>query len=551
MSGSPEIVDLVVQLSVSPDRCRTAETLAAALGVDQFLLFLPDPALGILIPAPGFAQTLRGGRAWWKFLAQCRAPGRHAAEVDLPEPALRPASGFAADGIAAVLIGGDAQLRQPDDLIRLLPMLAAVLRAEQRALLADAEADEAGKVTRRTQSLVEALEAARAEGARLNTELRLEHRRKDDFLAMLAHELRNPLAPLATSLELLRRRQAGSAADPQISVMTRQVRQLSRIVEDLLDVSRVSRGQIQLRPEPVLIERILADSAEATRPLLDARNHRLAMSASEPMITNGDPVRLVQIFSNLLHNAAKYTDSGGSIVVTTTREGAQALVTIRDNGIGIAKDMLTRVFDMFEQAPVSLDRSQGGLGIGLTLVRSLIRMHGGSVSATSDGVGHGSTFVVRLPLASAEVVAVPRGRQFAATGAPSVAPLRVLIVDDNEDLADSLAALLTIMGHDVRVAYSGLTALQLVGDLDPNLVFLDIGLPELDGYEIAKRMRRTVARNTRLVALTGYSSEDDLRRSREAGFDEHVVKPASMHVLEGITARASHGVQAHYRPVSG
>ena len=459
--------------------------------------------------------------------------------MDLSEPALRPASGFAADGIVAVLIGGNAQLPQPDDLIRLLPMLAAVLRAEQRALLADAEADEAGKVTRRTQSLVEALEAARAEGARLNTELRLEHRRKDDFLAMLAHELRNPLAPLATSLELLRRRQAGSAADPQISIMARQVRQLSRIVEDLLDVSRVSRGQIQLRPEPVLIEKILADAVEATRPLLDARNHRLMVPAGEPMTTNGDPVRLVQIFSNLLHNAAKYTDSGGSIVVTSTREGAQALVTIRDNGIGIANDMLTRVFDMFEQAPVSLDRSQGGLGIGLTLVRSLVKMHGGSVSATSRGMGHGSTFAVRLPLASAEQVAVPRERQFAASAAALVTSLRVLIVDDNEDLADSLAALLTMMGHDVRVAYSGLTALQLVGDLDPNLVFLDIGLPELDGYEIAKRMRRTLARNTRLVALTGYSSADDLRRSREAGFDEHVVKPASLQVLEGITARAS------------
>ena len=461
--------------------------------------------------------------------------------VEFPPGARTPAVAIVTGGLALVMLGGrpiEAELAAVDTL---LPLLRVALDAEQDAMLARSQAVDAAGMASRAQALTSALEGARAEAAKLNVELREEQRRKDDFLAMLAHELRNPLTPLVTAIELLRHKRAdGRATDRQLDIMSRQLRQLTRLVEDLLDVSRVSHGRIELRRAPVLLAEVLGDAIEASRPLLDARGHSITLELpAEPLQLNADNVRLTQVFSNLVHNAAKYTGAAGRIVVSAERQGDEAVVRVEDNGVGIAAEMLPRVFDLFTQAPVSLARAEGGLGLGLTLVRSLVDLHGGRVTVHSAGLGCGSTFTVSLPLAMRMPARIePPGLRRSPIPLADQS-LRVLIVDDNRDAADSLAEIWRLMGHHPEVAYSGITALQMAGDLEPDLVLLDIGLPELDGYEVARRMRRFLRRDVRFVALTGYGAEEDKRRSREAGFDEHVLKPVSPDALAGIAERAA------------
>lgn len=534
-------VALVVALGDPARREEAAGNLACRLGVDRLLLLVRDPALRVLIPAPGFPQTLRAGPAWRAFIARCTDPGRHEADVEFPPGAKTPAVAIVTGGLALVMLGGrpiETELAAVDTL---LPLLRVALDAEQDAMLARSQAVDAAGTASRAHALTSALEGARAEAAKLNVELREEQRRKDDFLAMLAHELRNPLTPLVTAIELLRHKRAdGRATDRQLDIMSRQLRQLTRLVEDLLDVSRVSHGRVELRRAPVLLAEVLGDAIEASRPLLEARGHSITLELpAEPLQLNADNVRLTQVFSNLVHNAAKYTDAAGRIAVSAERRGDEAVVRVEDNGVGIAAEMLPRVFDLFTQAPVSLARAEGGLGLGLTLVRSLVDLHGGRVTVHSAGLGCGSTFTVSLPLAER----MPAPLEPPASRRPPIPladqSLRVLIVDDNRDAADSLAEIWRLMGHHPEVAYSGITALQMAGDLEPDLVLLDIGLPELDGYEVARRMRRFLRRDVRFVALTGYGAEEDKRRSREAGFDEHVLKPVSPDALAGIAERAA------------
>jgi signal transduction histidine kinase/ActR/RegA family two-component response regulator len=531
------LVELIAALAPRATRATAARALAGAIGADDFLLLVRDAELGVMLPAPGFAQTMRGGRAWRAFVEKCGTLGRHSAIVDLPADTQRPATAIALNGIAAVLMGGSPPEAALEELHKLLPMLGAAVCAELEAVAATAAAEDARRAASRANALAAALEAARAEGTKLNARLREEHRRKDDFLAMLSHELRNPLAPLVSSLELLRRRALQPAEmDRQLEVMQRQVTQLTRLVEDLLDVSRVSLGRVTLRRQPILLRDVLQSALDAVRPLVEARRHRLIVSiADEPLPLNGDQARLIQVFANLLHNAAKYTDPGGRIEITATGEGADAVVRVIDNGIGMSADFLPRVFDLFEQAPVSLARANGGLGIGLTLVRTLVELHGGQVSAHSAGPGTGSAFLVRLPTTS---VAHGSPGTAATSDIPTSAQaLRILVVDDNVDAADTLGAMLRLMGHHVEVVYSGVAALQRAGDLGVDLVFLDIGLPDIDGFEVMQRLRRTLRRNAWCVALTGYGSEETRRRCKEAGFDEHVVKPASLERLADIASR--------------
>ena len=519
--GAPDTIELFIALSVPEGREEAARGIAERCAVEQFLLMVRDPEVGILVPAPGFPPTLRGGASWREFLKQCAIPGRHRMRVEMPLGRERDALCVHAHGLAAILLGGPAEPGELATVERLLPMLAHALQAEHRARISAAAAADARGIASRAEALATALEASRAEQARLNAKLREEHRRKDDFLAMLAHELRNPLTPLVTSIELLRR--AGSAPERHLDIMARQVRQLSRLVEDLLDVSRVSRGRIELRRTRLALDEVAADAVEAARPVLEARRHVVTLERPpSPIFVHGDNVRLTQVFSNLLHNAAKYTDPGGRIALRVWQEGQEARAEVSDNGVGIEPSLLDSVFDLFAQAPVSLARAQGGLGIGLTLVRALVELHGGSVSARSDGIGRGSSFLLRLPLA---VETDMPARTPATPAAHEESPLRVLIVDDNEDAADSLADILRLLGHHAEVAYSGMQALQLAADVDADVILLDIGLPEMDGYEVARRLRRTLPRDVRLVALTGYGAAEDKRRAREAGFDAHVVKP--------------------------
>ena len=356
-------------------------------------------------------------------------------------------------------------------------------------------------------------------------------RRKDEFLAMLAHELRNPLAPIVNAVACLREVAAG---DPIVATaratIERQVAQLVHIVDDLLDVSRVSRGRIVLQMAPVTLQAVVQQAVETSRPPLDARGHRLQVTLpDEPLIVDGDFTRLTQVLSNLLNNAAKYTDSGGHIELSLERRGndddAHALIRVRDNGRGIDPHTLSHIFELFFQSDNSLDRAEGGLGIGLSLVKRLVEKHGGRVSAASAGRGQGSEFVVRLPLSTRAAVAETVAETAPARSAAR--NLRILLVDDNRDATDSLALLLQMHGHDVLSAYEGRSALALATREQPALILVDIGLPDIDGFEVARRLRadpRTA--NSVLVALTGYGQPEDREKSQLAGFDHHLVKPA-------------------------
>jgi PAS domain S-box-containing protein len=376
------------------------------------------------------------------------------------------------------------------------------------------------------------------ENSQLYAELRQADRLKDEFLAMLAHELRNPLAPVRNALHILKQPEANAAQLQQVRDMAeRQVQHMARLLDDLLDVSRISRGRIELRREAVDVAAVIGRTAEAARPVIEERRHEVTVSLpAGPLRVEADPTRLEQVLTNLLNNAAKYTDPGGRIWLSAVRDGNAVVVRVRDTGIGIAPEMLPRIFDLFVQAERRLDRAQGGVGIGLTLVKKLVELHGGRIEAASAGPGRGSEFAVRLP---ALVDDREGGRALApAPGAASPLPRRsVLVVDDNQDAADSLAILLRLAGQDVRSAYDGPAALAQARDFQPAVVFLDIGMPGMDGYEVARRLRQLPGLGgVLLVALTGWAQEEDRRRSTEAGFDHHLVKPVEPDALQTLLA---------------
>ncbi len=358
-------------------------------------------------------------------------------------------------------------------------------------------------------------------------------RRKDEFLAMLAHELRNPLAPIRNASEILARKLSGDAQlKKTVNLVKRQVTHLARLVDDLLDVSRITEGRIELRRAPQALAPILAQARESVEPLMRDKHHVLLVSASyEPLYVCGDHARLVQSVANVLTNAAKYTDPGGEIRLELRRQNGHAAIIVSDTGIGIPRDLLPRVFDLFVQGDRSLDRSQGGLGIGLSVVKRLIEMHQGSVMAFSEGPGRGSVFEIRLPLIDA-----PSDEQ-ADAPMPRVEAKRILIVDDNVDAANSLAEMLQIDGHTTETAYSGKDALAAAFRERPDVILLDIGLPDMDGYEVAARIRPRLE-SVQLIALTGYGQTEDIRRAAEAGFDAHVIKPVDFDDLQRIIESA-------------
>ena len=365
-------------------------------------------------------------------------------------------------------------------------------------------------------------------------ELAAANRNKDEFLATLAHELRNPLAPISNAVHYLgmdglKLTDVKSARD----VISRQVAAMVRLVDDLLDVSRISRNKLDIRKERVELTTVLESAVESSRPLIEKSRHELTVSLpTEPVLLDADPIRLAQVFLNLLNNSAKYTKQGGRIWLTAERQGSDAVVSVRDNGVGIPADMLARVFDLFTQVGGSLERSQGGLGIGLTLVRRLVELHDGNIEARSNGPGEGSEFVVRLPVFVPPQEPLPKSDGPRAT---ALSGCRILVVDDNKDSAVSLEMLLRLKGNDIRTAYDGLEAVEAAAAFRPELILLDIGLPKLNGYEVARRIRQQPwGRDTILVALTGWGQDDDRRRSQEAGFNFHIVKPVELAALEKL-----------------
>ena len=365
--------------------------------------------------------------------------------------------------------------------------------------------------------------------------LREADRRKDEFLAMLSHELRNPLAPIRNALEILRiagddPERAGRAHD----VMERQLKQLVRLTDDLLDVSRIARGLIELRRQPTDIRAIVQEAVETAQPMIDAAGHRITIRMpKEPVYVDADAARLAQAFANILNNAVKYTDRGGLIEINATRDRGFAVLSFTDSGIGIRASELPRIFDMFFQLDRALDRARGGLGIGLALSKRLIELHGGTLEARSQGPGHGSTFVARVPVCDPDATGDAHEQ---AQERPSSSRARVLIAEDIPDAAEMLRMMLDVMGHEVKVATDGKQAVNLAKQFNPHVALLDIGMPRMDGYEAARQIRRALGSSILLVALTGWGQEEDQRRAKEAGFDLHLTKPAEPNVLEALIA---------------
>jgi signal transduction histidine kinase/ActR/RegA family two-component response regulator len=486
---------LLAKASISVELCPTFDDV-----IDQ----LPDGAAAILIPEEAVAAEHNGRLS--ALLAE-QPPWS-----DLPVLVLtHPGANSAESGAAVRTLGNVTLLERPVQVTTLLSAVQTALRARERQY-----------------QIREHL----TERARTEESLRRADQRKDEFLATLGHELRNPLSPLLTGLQLMK---MTGVQDPVLvrvtAAMERQVSHLVRLVDDLLEVSRITRGVIDLQRERIDLATVLRSAIDTSRPAVEAAGHELTVDIpAEPLTVLGDAVRLTQVFANLLTNAAKYTNTGGHIWLICRRQGLQAHVSVRDNGIGIPPAHLSSVFDMFMQVDRASRRSQGGLGIGLTLVRSLVAMHGGRVEARSGGAGTGSEFVVELPLL---------GDRPAAASAPGalqrLPPRRILIVDDNRDAAETLGALLGRLGATVQVAHSGRDALWVLDAFTPDVVLLDIGMPEMDGFEVARRIRtHPRARHVLLVALTGWGQEQDQMQSREAGFDHHLVKPPDLDRLREL-----------------
>jgi signal transduction histidine kinase len=383
------------------------------------------------------------------------------------------------------------------------------------------------------------LQAAMIKQVELADKLREADRRKDEFLALLAHELRNPLAPVQNAVTIMRHK---GSDDPEVlwcyDVIERQATQLKRLVDDLLDVSRITQGKIQLRLEVVDVETIVAGALETSGSLIEARRHRVDVTLPDrPVMLRGDASRLTQVVANLLNNAAKYQDDEGHIAIEARRDNGEAVITVRDRGIGLSPEMLSEAFELFTQAERAPDRAQGGLGIGLSLVKKLVELHDGRVSAASPGIGKGSEFVVRLPCIRDATLASEEP-SVADPAAADRRPLRILLVDDNLDAAESLAMLLRLNGHEILVAHDGFEALNVAVAERPAVMLLDIGLPGMDGYEVCRRARQHGLVDIRIIAMTGYGQDKDRERAIEAGFDDHTVKPVDFQQLEALLAAA-------------
>lgn len=388
------------------------------------------------------------------------------------------------------------------------------------------------ELTARVGTLLRA-EDARVELGRLQEAVAGAALARDEFIAMLGHELRNPLSPILTALEVMKLR-GGSGAELERSVIERQVSHLTRLIDDLLDVSRLARGKVELKMSRVELQHVIKSAIDLASPLFEQRSHALMVNVPSGLAVLGDALRLGQVVSNLLTNAAKYTPRGGDISIRAERIDDEIVLSVRDSGVGIAPETLPHVFDMFVQARQSIDRSQGGLGLGLTLVRNLVEGHRGSVTARSRGLGKGSEFVVRLPALAPEPEPMPahdphRREVVGKSGAPS----RILVVDDNQDGADMLAEILAGKGYDTRVAHDAPSALRVAADFVPQVAFLDIGLPVMDGYELAGHLRNLPGlSDCQLIALTGYGQDSDRKRAFEAGFQHHLIKPVDISVIE-------------------
>ena len=503
------------------------------------------PPLTIDLKGPGMqTEVIRSGEArlYADVRERVRRPGRYydvepdGTVRDLTTPGAEPPGAQCALMAPIKLEGnvvGTVQVMSDDRCVYTTEHLGTLESIVAPMALALQNADLYARANREIE------ERIRIEQALTQSEDRLldADRRKDEFLATLAHELRNPLAPIRNAVALLR------ADEPERSklgwcreVIERQVGHMARLLDDLLDVSRISRGTLRLRLQGVELSEVVRHAAEASHPLMEAGRHNLTITLPpEPIMLEADATRLAQVFANLLNNAARYSETGSTIDVTAERRGSQAVVQVRDNGIGISGEMLPRIFEPFLQIDRSLERSQGGLGIGLALVKQVVEIHGGQVEVHSGGIGQGSVFTVRLPLPATPLAVRPEHVEDRPAEVASHARRRILVADDLPDSVDSLALMLERQGHEVRIAYDGLQAVGMARVFQPEVVLLDIAMPKLNGYEAARRIREDAGANVPLlIALTGWGHDENRQRTKEAGFDHHLVKPVDPEELSKL-----------------
>ena len=540
---------LAAALAEGAHRSAAAERLARHLGGIALLILIEDPEVDAFVPAPGFSQTLPGGPSWRALLNAPPRSGVHTYHLGYPTAdRLVPACVYAEAGLLLILVG-ECDPAAVAAVGTIAPLLAATMSGEHAARVARGELEVARTQARQAEVLAHALDAARAENERTVRELEAQTRElhdaqtraeagahaKDEFLAMLGHELRNPLSPIVTALQLMRLKNQSSREQ---DIIERQVASLMRLVDDLLDVSRITSGKIELRNTRVELAEVAARAIEMASPSLERKRQRLLLNIpAVGCVVNADSSRLAQVLANLLTNASKYSDAGTEIAFAARRDDGDIRISVRDQGIGIEPEMLGAVFEIFVQNRQSLERSQGGLGLGLAIVRSLVTLHGGTVTADSAGEGLGSEFVVRLPHAPGVASTTPAAHRLTSIIGlqRSNTTARVLVVDDNDDATMLMSEALDSLGYEVRTAPDGPTALRIAAEFRPQIALLDIGLPVMDGYELARRLRAANGRDTlRLVAVTGYGQEEDARRSMEVGFEAHLVKPIALGQLQHV-----------------
>lgn len=534
----PDVIACLTALSDPGQRPGAERALARALGADDMVLLVVDPEIGALLPVPdGRHSTLPGGPQWRSLLDRSKATGLHREFVPWQGMATRVVA-CSVRGMSALFIGGDVSDADATVLLGVLPLLGATLSAQHQAAIARGELAAAKYELTQSSALMRALDHTRREMdealRKLDTQARtLEAtsrraqeaaRAKDEFVAMLGHELRNPLAPIFTVLQLLRQRGEWSA---EHDIMYRQAEHMLRLVDDLLDVARIASGKLTLQLEPAALDTVATRAVESVAPLIEQRGHPLHLDVPARLSVLGDTRRLVQVLTNLLVNASKYSDPGTPIALVARRSDDGVEIEVLDRGIGIDPKKLGTIFDLFEQQKRGIDRAEGGLGLGLAIVRNVVHLHGGSVRAESRKDGPGSRFVVWLPLVEAEP---SHDSPMPLTAVPRAAHGRILLVDDNVDAATTLAMVLESAGYDVRIAHDGPTAADIARQFDPAAAILDIGLPGMDGYELAGVLRRS-SESIHLIALTGYGQPTDRRKAMRAGFAAHFVKPVDLEAL--------------------
>lgn len=562
---SYELVAIFTQLHSPETRVEGVARLATYCGVTRVMLFGKDNEVGVFLPAQGLPQTLPRGINWNAFLNSCTLHGTTRGTTPDENAAETNFLGITdAEGLAVIVFfGATAPPAELSQVRALLPALGAKLAIELSVLAAGGHAAAARESSRLAGALNNALDINRRqlqeayqraerelESRRIaESKLREADRRKDEFLAMLAHELRNPLAPIGMAAQILKIGAANPVRLQQTSeIIDRQVSHMTCLLDDLLDVSRVTGGMVVLSQDLHDMRAIVNDAVEQARPLINARTHSITLNMPDcDAAVYGDGTRLVQIVTNLLNNSAKYTSSGGEIVVTLDLREEEVVLTVLDDGIGIDPGLLPHIFDLFTQGERSSDRSQGGLGLGLALVRSLAERHGGAVTARSAGRGMGSEFEVTLP--RARPIRSPADSESLSDDVNSDS-LRILVVDDNEDAAQMLAQFLEANGHRVSIAFRGDMALAMATVEAPHVLVLDIGLPDMDGHQLARRLRVLDAtRGSTFIALTGYGRPEDRASSLEAGFDYHLTKPVNplelIQLIGSVSIPPSNGAASH------